>query len=69
MCFYKDEIIVMKTDKSGRFVVTNIDEYLAMGEAHVRKDKEISREELQEIQKEINTLMYTCKARWKDIIS
>ena len=50
----KEEIIIMKTDKSNRFVVTNVEEYLKMGEAHVSKDKEISRNEVQEIQKIVN---------------
>ena len=35
----KEEIVVMKTEKSSRFVVTSREEYLKMGEEHTSKDK------------------------------
>ena len=37
-----EEIIVMKTDKSGKFVVTTPENYIKMGEEHNKKDEETS---------------------------
>ena len=39
-------VVVVKTDKSSRFVVTTEDEYIKMGEAHTSKDRKISRWEV-----------------------
>ena len=36
-----EELVIMKTDKSSRFVVTDRDNYLRMGEVHTRKDREV----------------------------
>ena len=49
----KEEIVIMKTDKSGRFLVTTPEEYLKMGEVHTEKDKEITWEEVKDLEKEI----------------
>ena len=46
------ELVVMETDKSNRFCVTNIATYRKMGEVHTKKDKKITREEM--IEKEKN---------------
>ena len=48
------EIIIIKTDKSSRFVVTNVEEYIKMGEAHTSKDRKINRKEINEIEKQLN---------------
>jgi hypothetical protein len=39
-------IIVMKTDKSSRFVITNEEEYKRMGRSHTDKDRKINRKQL-----------------------
>ena len=49
-----NEIIVMKTDKSGRFVVTNEQEYKKMGQEHTEKDLEITMREVHEMEKACN---------------
>ena len=51
----KGEIVIMKTDKSSRFVVTTPEEYLAMGAEHTSKDIEISWERVKEMEKTINS--------------
>ena len=43
-----EEIIVMKTDKSGKFVVTTPENYIKMGEEHTKKDEEVSWDEVRE---------------------
>ena len=50
----KEEIMVMKTDKSGRFIVTTPEEYVKMGEEHTGKDKEITWNEMKEHEKIIS---------------
>ena len=47
-------LIVIKTDKSGRFAVTSEEAYLRMGQVHSKKDKVISRKELVESEKLLN---------------
>ena len=48
------EIIIMKTDKSGKFCIVSIEDYLRMGQDHVSKDKDIGRKEVIEIDKLLN---------------
>ena len=48
----KRELLVLKTDKSSRFAITTEEEYLKMGEAHIKNDKKITRDEL--IETELN---------------
>ena len=50
----KREIIVMKTDKSSKFAVTTEEEYIKMGEVHIKGDREVSRQELQDMEEYIN---------------
>ena len=47
-------IIIMKTDKSSRFVATTEEEYLKMGRVHTMKDKKISRWEVVGLEKILN---------------
>ena len=47
----KDEIIIMRTDKSSKFVITTPEEYVKMGEEHTQNDKEISWEEVRELER------------------
>ena len=56
------EIVVMKTDKSGKFAVTTMEIYIEMGSVHTKKDRMISRAELIEIEKQLNGhATYWCK--------
>ena len=48
------ELLVLKTDKSGRFCVVSVEDYKKMGAIHTAKDIEISREDVVEIEKKLN---------------
>ena len=48
------EIVVLPTDKSGRFAIITRKTYERAGEKHTSKDKEVSFEDIRETQKEIN---------------
>ena len=50
----KGEILVMRTDKSGKMSVTNREKYLEMGREHVGEDKEVNREKIIETDKILN---------------
>jgi hypothetical protein len=50
----KKELIVLKTDKSGKFFVVSQDEYRKMGAVHTTKDKMISMKDVVEIEKQLN---------------
>ena len=50
----KGEILVMKTDKSGKMAVTTRDKYLEMGKVHVGEDKEVKRAKIIETDKVLN---------------
>ena len=47
----KEEILVIKTDKSGKLSVTDRENYLKMGETHVKNDKVVDRLRIREIDK------------------
>ena len=49
------DVIVMCTDKSNKFALTDIETYRAMGAVHTSKDKKISRKEMIEREKELNS--------------
>ena len=49
-----EEIIIMKTDKSGKFVVTTPEKYIEMGEDHTNKDTEISWAQMRELEKNVS---------------
>ena len=49
------ELVVLETDKSNRFCVTTIDNYRSMGEVHTKNDRKITREEMIENEKTINS--------------
>ena len=51
----KEEIIIMKTDKSGKFVVTTPELYVKMGEEHTSKDVEISWEKVHEMERIVSS--------------
>ena len=50
------EIVVTKTDKSGRFFVSMMEDYREKGMVHVGRDREISRKEVKEIERRLNGL-------------
>ena len=49
-----EEIIVMKTDKSGKFAITDRDNYEEMGRAHTGKDRVIGDDEARDRERVIN---------------
>ena len=50
----ENDLVILKTDKSSKFAVTNKQEYIQMGQEHVAKDKMINRQELIETEETIN---------------
>ena len=50
----KDEIIIVKTDKSGKLGVISKEKYLEMGKKGNSEDREVNRIELKKIEKSIN---------------
>ena len=44
----------MKTDKSSKFAVTTEQEYINMGQEHIKNDKQLSRQEILEIEDNLN---------------
>ena len=50
----KGEIVVLKTDKSGRFVVTSPEHYVQMGREHTDKDEEVTWEKVREMERKVN---------------
>ena len=49
-----EEIVIIKTDKSGKLSVTDRDKYLEMGKVHVGGDKKVNREKIRETDKTLN---------------
>ena len=58
------EIIVMKSDKSSRFIVTDEENYRAMGMAHTGKDRKVDRREINEIEKTLNAHCHAWGKMW-----
>ena len=50
----EEDLIIMKTDKSGKFAVTNREKYERLGEAHTGKDRKIGDDEAREKERVIN---------------
>ena len=50
----KGEILIMKTDKSGKMSVTNREKYIEMGQAHIGEDKEVDRVKIIETDRILN---------------
>ena len=48
------DLVVLKTDKSGKMSVTDRDNYVQMGQEHVKNDKIITREEVKKTDKVMN---------------
>ena len=49
-----DEIIIMRTDKSSKLAICDVDTYLKLGEKHIKKDKEITLKDVGEMEKDVN---------------
>ena len=47
----KEDLVVMKTDKSGKMSITRKEEYLEMRKEHTAGDKKVGREKIREIDK------------------
>ena len=50
----EEEIIILKTDKSGKLCVATVEEYIKMGKVHAGKDKLIIMKDIEDMEKEIN---------------
>ena len=59
------KLIVIKTDKSSRFAVCSEDAYLRMGKVHTSKDKKVTRGELVEIEKLLNSHCVAWGKLWR----
>ena len=60
----KGEIIIMKTDKSGKFCIVSVADYLEMGQVHIKKDLEVSRADMIATDKTLNgNSIAWCKIR------
>ena len=58
------EVIVMKTDKSGKLCICTRDEYRIMGEKHTAKDEKIGRKGIIEIEKNLNGHVFFWAKMW-----
>ena len=61
----KEELVIMKTDKSGKFSVTTRETYKEMGEEHVGKDHKIDRKKVKELDKTMNEHSRAWCGIWK----
>ena len=48
------ELLVIKTDKSGKFCIVSVQDYLRLGEVHTKKDRKIERGDVIETEKILN---------------
>ena len=60
-----EEIIIMKTDKSGRFVVTTPEKYKELGKEHTEKDTEISWGQVKELERRVNQHTIAWELIWR----
>ena len=60
----EQEIIMMKTDKSGKLCIISREEYIKMGEEHAKKDREIDRREIIEKVKQLNGHVFFWANMW-----
>ena len=47
----EEEILIVKTDKSGKLCVATVEEYIRMGKEHAGKDKLVGRKEIEEMKR------------------
>ena len=60
-----EEIIVMKTDKSGKMSVTSRDKYKELGKLHVGVDEEVDRAQVRRIDKLMNNHSVAWVGKWR----
>ena len=48
------EVIVMRTDKSSKLAITDVETYLKLGAKHISKDQEITMKEVAGMEKDVN---------------
>ena len=58
------ELVIMKTDKSGKLCVATMEEYVKMGAKHTCKDSLVYRREIIEIEKNINGHTFAWTKMW-----
>ena len=58
------EIVIMKTDKSGKMCVISREEYLKMGHEHTKKDEKIDRKMIIEKEKQLNGHVFFWSKIW-----
>ena len=49
------ELLIIKTDKSGKFCIVSVQDYLKLGEVHTKQDKKITRETVVKTEKLLNS--------------
>ena len=57
--------MITLTDKSTKFCIMKQEDYLKLGEEHTKKDREITREEVQRREKVLNSHALNCCRMWK----
>ena len=58
------EIIIMKTDKSGKMCICTREEYKKMGEKHTEKDDKVDRKSIIEKEKNLNGHVFFWSKMW-----
>ena len=58
------EIVILKTDKSGKMCVVTREEYIRMGQEHTGKDAEIDRKTIIEKEKQLNGHVFFWSKMW-----
>jgi hypothetical protein len=58
------EVILMKTDKSGKLCICTREEYKKMGEKHTEKDEMVNRKGIIEKEKNLNGHVFFCLKMW-----
>ena len=58
------EVVILKTDKSGKMCLVTTEEYKRMGLEHTSKDQEIDRWKIREIEKQLNGHVFMWAKMW-----
>ena len=58
------EVIVMKTDKSGKLCIISREEYMKMGQEHNKRDEQIDRKAILEKEKQLNGHVFFWSKIW-----
>ena len=60
-----EEIMVVKTDKSGKFIVTTPEKYIEMGKEHTDKDIEVGWEQVRSMERVVNQHTIAWELMWR----